>query len=672
MSGAPDAVGTLDVALGRAAQLIASDPTLAIEQANEILKVVPGQAAATLILGAANRAAGKLTMALAVLEPLSRAHPAWAGAHYERALALGLVGERDRAIAALRRAVELKPGHGDAWRALGDLLVTSGDSTGADAAYARHIRAATSDPRLLEPAAALSEGRIAVAEALLRTRLKQSPTDVVAIRMLAEVAARLGRYGDSETLLQRCLELAPGFHAARHNLAVVLHRQNRPADALREADRLLEGDPGNAGARNLKAAILARIGEVQQSAEIYRQILDEHPGHPKIWQSYGHSLKTAGRQEESIAAYRRSIELAPAFGEAYWSLANLKTFRFTADDVRAMLDQLAADDVEIEDRFHFHFALGKALEDSGDFESSFEHYAEGNRLRRSVIDYDAEDLSGYVRRSRALLTEDFFASRRGLGSPAADPIFIVGLPRAGSTLVEQILSSHSLVEGTQELPDLGVIARQLAGRKRRSEPSHYPEAMAGLGADQLRALGERYLEQTRIQRRTGLPFFIDKMPNNWEHLALIHLILPNAKVIDARRHPMSCCFSVFKQHFARGQRFSYELGELGRYYRDYVDLTAHIDSVLPGRVHRVHYERMVEDTEGEVRRLLDYCGLPFEESCLRFYENERAVRTASSEQVRRPIYRDALEQWTHYEPWLGPLRDALGPALTGYPDAHRD
>jgi len=511
-----------------------------------------------------------------------------------------------------------------------------------------------------------------VAEALLRAHLKQYPTDVVAIRMLAEVAARLGRYGDSETLLQRCLELAPGFHAARHNLAVVLHRQNRPADALREVDRLLQGDPGNAGARNLKAAILARIGEVQQSAEIYGRILEEHPGHPKIWQSYGHSLKTAGRQQESIAAYRRSIELAPAFGEAYWSLANLKTFRFSDDDIRAMRDQLAADDAAIEDLFHFHFALGKALEDSGDYAVSFEHYAEGNRLRRSVIDYDAEDLSGYVRRSRALLTEDFFASRRGLGSPAADPIFIVGLPRAGSTLVEQILSSHSLVEGTQELPDLGVIARQLAGRKKRSEPSLYPEAMTGLGADELRALGERYLEQTRIQRRTALPFFIDKMPNNWEHLALIHLILPNAKVIDARRHPMSCCFSVFKQHFARGQRFSYDLGELGRYYRDYVDLTAHIDSVLPGRVHRVHYERMVEDTEGEVRRLLDYCGLPFEESCLRFYENERAVRTASSEQVRRPIYRDALEQWIHYEPWLGPLRDALGPVLTGYPDAHRD
>ena len=296
MSGAPEAVGTLEIALGRAAQLLASDPALAIEQANEILKVVPGQAAATLILGAANRAAGKLTMALAVLEPLSRAHPAWAGAHYERALALGLVGERDRAIAALRRAVELKPGHGDAWRALGDLLVTSGDSAGADAAYANHIRAATRDPRLLEPAAALGEGKIAVAEALLRAHLKQHPTDVAAIRMLAEVAARLGRFGDSETLLLRCLELAPGFHAARHNYAVVLHRQNRPADALREVDRLLEGDPGNAGARNLKAAILARIGEVQQSAEIYGRILEEHPGHPKIWQSYGHSLKTAGRQ----------------------------------------------------------------------------------------------------------------------------------------------------------------------------------------------------------------------------------------------------------------------------------------------------------------------------------------------------------------------------------------
>ena len=671
MSGAQEPVGTLEVALAHAEALLDSDPALAAEQASEILKVVPGHPVATIILGAAHRAAGDAAAALAVLEPLSRTQPNWAAAHYELGLALGLAERSAPAIASLRRAVELKPDMSDAWRALADQLTATGDTRAADAAYARHIKAATRDPRLLEPAAALCDGRIAVAEALLREHLKKYPTDVAAIRMLAEVAARLGRYHDSEVLLARCLDLAPGFHAARHNYAVVLHRQNRPADALREVERLLEADPRNAGGRNLKAAILARIGEVQQSTEIYAKILEEYPQHPKIWQSYGHALKTAGRQPESIAAYRKSTELEPGFGEAYWSLANLKTFRFTPQDVETMLARLARSDLSTEDRFHFHFALGKALEDAGDYSRSFEHYAEGNRLRRSVIDYDPEELPDRVRRSKALFTSGFFAERAGLGASALDPIFIVGLPRSGSTLIEQILSSHSAVEGTMELPDIDAIARQLGGRKKRGDASAYPEVLGTLGPDELRALGERYLEQTRIQRRSGAPCFIDKMPNNWEHAGLIQLILPNAKIIDARRHPMSCCFSVFKQHFARGQRFSYSLEDVGRYYRDYVDLMAHFDEVLPGRIHRVVYERMVEDTESEVRRLLEYCGLPFEEGCLRFYENERAVRTASSEQVRRPIYRDALEQWTHYEPWLGPLRQALGPAIDNWSRANR-
>jgi tetratricopeptide (TPR) repeat protein len=672
MSGAPEPVGTLEVALAHAAKLLETDPALAAEQAREILKVVPAHPVATIILGASHRARADAAAALEILEPLARAHPNWSSVHFELGLALGAAGRSADAVAALRRAVELKPGMGDAWRALGDHLTALGDVPGADAAYARHIKAATRDPRLLEPAAALCDGRIAVAEALLREHLKQFPTDVVAIRMLAEVAARLGRYHDSETLLARCLELAPGFGAARHNYAVVLHRQNRPAEALREVERLLDQDPRNAGGRNLKAAILARIGEVQQSTEIYAQILKDYPQQPKIWQSYGHALKTAGRQQESIDAYRRSTELAPGFGEAYWSLANLKTFRFTPGDIETMLGQLERGDLSTEDRFHFQFALGKALEDAGDYARSFEHYAEGNRLRRSVVGYEPEELTDRVRRSKALFTAAFFAERAGWGAAAPDPIFIVGLPRSGSTLIEQILSSHSSVEGTMELPDIGTIARELGGRKKRSEPSAYPEVLGTLGPDTLRALGERYLEQTRVQRRSGAPFFIDKMPNNWEHVGLIHLILPNARIIDARRHPMSCCFSVFKQHFARGQRFSYSLDDIGRYYRDYVDLMAHLDSVLPGRVHRVFYERVVENTEAEVRRLLEFCGLPFEEGCLRFYETERAVRTASSEQVRRPIYRDALEQWTHYEQWLGPLKQALGPVLETYPGANKD
>jgi len=385
-----------------------------------------------------------------------------------------------------------------------------------------------------------------------------------------------------------------------------------------------------------------------------------------VWHSYGHALRTTGQQPEAIAAYRRTIELLPSYGEAYWSLANLKTFRFSAGDIEQMQGQLRRTDLAVADRFHFHFALGKALEDAEDFDRSFEHYAEANRLRRSVIVYEADAVSERVEQTKALFTPGFLEAHRGCGAPDPDPIFIVGLPRAGSTLLEQILSSHSAVEGTMELPDIGAIARELGGRTMDNDASAYPGILATLDRDELRALGERFMESTRIQRKTAAPFFIDKNPNNWLHCGLIQLILPNAKIIDARRHPMSCCFSVFKQHFARGNRFSYDLAELGRYYRDYVDLMAHFDLVMPGRIHRAIYERVVEDTESEVRRLLDYCGLAFEEGCLRFYENERAVRTASSEQVRQPIYRDALEQWTHYQPWLGPLEVALGPALESW------
>jgi tetratricopeptide (TPR) repeat protein len=659
--------GSLETALAHAARLLAKSPALAAEQAQEILKAVPDHPGAALMLGTARRMAGDATGAIAVLEPLSKARPEWAAPHYELGLALAAAGQGDAAVSALRCAVRLNPELGEAWRALGDHLAAIGDAPGADDAYAHHIKCSTKDPRLLEAAAALVEGRIAPAEALLREHLRQFPTDVAAIRMLAEVAARLGRYGDAENLLARALELAPSFTAARHNYAVVLHRQFKAEQALTEVDRLLASDPRNPSYRNLKAAILGRIGEYDRSIEIYSAVLAEYPGRAKAWMSFGHALKTAGRQDASIEAYKKSLEIAPGLGEAWWSLANLKTVRFTPQERDQMRSQLQRQDLTPEDRFHFHFAIGKALEDAGEYDNSFLHYEEGNRLRRAGVDYSAAENSAHVKRSKALFTPEFFAARAGWGCTAPDPIFIVGLPRSGSTLLEQILASHPEVEGTMELPDLPNIVRELGGRKWRGQTSRYPEILATLEAPELAALGERYLAQTRIQRKSGAPFFIDKLPNNFAHVGLIHLALPKAKIIDARRHPLGCCFSGFKQHFARGQHFTYGLEEIGLYYRDYVELMAHFDAVLPGTVHRVIYETMVEDTEAEVRRLLDYCGLPFDERCLRFYENERAVRTASSEQVRQPIYRDGLDHWRHYEPWLGPLKEALGPVLAAYP-----
>jgi tetratricopeptide (TPR) repeat protein len=526
----------------------------------------------------------------------------------------------------------------------------------------------TRDPRLMEAGLALVEGQLAVAERLLRPHLKEKPTDIAAIRMMAELAARLGRYKDAENLLRRALELAPAFTAARANLATILYRQNRPAEAVETLDRLMEDDPANPAHLNLKAAALGRIGGYEEAIGLYGEVLARFPAQPKVWMSYGHVLKTVGRQADSIAAYRRAIGLAPTLGEAWWSLANLKTVVLGEEDVAAMTAALETSGIAEEDRFHLHFALGKALEDAGEATPAFAHYAKGNRLRRAGITYDPEETEAQAARSAALFTPEFFAAREGRGCPARDPIFILGMPRAGSTLIEQILASHSRIEGTMELPDIPAMVHRISGRKLRSDESAYPECLADFPPDELRALGEEYLERTRIQRKTDRPLFIDKMPNNWAHLGFIHLILPNAAIVDARRHPLGCCFSNFKQHFARGQTFTYDLAELGRYYRAYVETMRHFDQVLPGRIHRVIYEHMVEDPEGEVRRLLDHLGLEFEPQCLKFHETERAVRTASSEQVRRPINREGLDAWRDFEPWLGPLKEALGPVLAAYPE----
>jgi tetratricopeptide (TPR) repeat protein len=521
-----------------------------------------------------------------------------------------------------------------------------------------HVSAGINNPVLMEAALALHDNRLHDAEPLLKAHLKRDPYDVAAIRMLAELAGRIGRYNDAENLLLRAVELAPTFIAARSNLAMLLHRQGRSAAALAELEHIAAIDSADAVNPNLKAAALGRIGEYDEAIAIYQQVLQAPDAHPKVWMSYGHVLKTVGRAAESVAAYRKALERAPGLGEVWWSLANLKTVRFGDADIAAMELALASNNLSDQDAFHLHFALGKAHEERKSAEQAFCHYEKGNALRRKTLPYDSGDTHRQVTRAKQLYTPEFLASRQGQGHRAPDPIFILGMPRAGSTLIEQILASHSMVEGTMELPDIPALAANA-----RSEPGGI-EALSG---DDLRGLGQAYLDRTRIQRKSDKPHYIDKLPNNWVHSGFIHLILPNAKIIDARRHPLDCCFSNFKQHFARGQAFSYDLEDMGRYYADYVDLMAHFEAVLPGRIHRVIHERLIENTEAEIRALFGYLGLPFEEACLRFYDNDRAVQTASSQQVRRPINRDGVDQWRPYELHLGPLKAALGNLWQSYP-----
>jgi tetratricopeptide (TPR) repeat protein len=505
---------------------------------------------------------------------------------------------------------------------------------------------------------ALNENRLDVAERILKPHLKEDPFDAAAIRMLAELAARIGRWKDAENLLRRAVELAPGWTAAKANLALVLGRMGRPAEAIELLDDIFAEEPEDIGHWNLKAATLGRLGDFDEAIRLYEGVLERAPDQPRVWLSYGHMLKTVGRQADAIAAYRKAIAINQTLGEAWWSLANLKTVKFDDADLEAMQAALHAPVLSDEDRFHLDFGLGKALHDAGRPDEAFAHYSSANALRLKSHPYRPGEIARTVDRSIELFTADAFAERQG-GCEAPDPIFIVGLPRAGSTLIEQILASHSLIEGTAELPDLPLLARK-NGR--------YPANALELSEQQRRDLGEEYLKRAGVQRRTDRPFFVDKLPNNWLYVPFIHLILPKAKIIDARRHPLSCCFSNFRQHFARGQDFTYDLGDVGRYYADYVRLMAHVDAVLPGRVHRVIYERMVDHTETEIRALLDYCGLGFEPQVLEFYKTDRAVRTASSEQVRRPIYREATEEWRAYESHLGLLKQALGPVLGAYPD----
>jgi tetratricopeptide (TPR) repeat protein len=538
----------------------------------------------------------------------------------------------------------------------------------------------TADPRLQRAMQALRENRPQAAEAPLRKLIEDEPGNANALALLAEAVLRQDRHAEAEELLLGAIVADPDLHAARHALVTVLLMRRKNADAFAHIDAVIAREPRNAAHRALKAMAHAWVGQHAQAAKEYELVLAAGPTQPGPWLAHAHTLRTLGRGDDAVAAYRKAIERFPKLGEPYWSLANVKTFRFDESEVAAMRALLATSDLPVESKIQIGFALGHALEERGDHEASFERYRDANALKRVTLDYNAERTSAYVTNCRSLFTPAFLAQKSGGGATARDPIFIVGLPRSGSTLIEQILASHPMVEGTMELRVLPYIVgrvgskgatRFVHGQTHRAlltdSQAPYPEILRNLDQETFAVLGGEYLERASVHRLTERPLFTDKMPDNFAHVGFIHFALPNAKIVDARRHPLACCMSAFKHYFPLGKDFSYSLSDLGRYYSDYVSLMAHFDEVLPGKVHRVFYERMIETPEAEIRRLLDYLELPFEEACLRFHETERPVRTASAEQVRRPISQDARENWRPFEPWLGPLKAALGPALDAYP-----
>ncbi|MFL5236188.1 MAG: tetratricopeptide repeat-containing sulfotransferase family protein [Rhizomicrobium sp.] len=529
----------------------------------------------------------------------------------------------------------------------------------AFAAAAERLSAARplSDRRLQEIEAAISEGRLTFAEEELARYLNLHPADADAIFLMARTQLRLGRQAQSIILLKRCVELTPHFIAARYNYADLLLRAKDFPSAMDEIARLLATDPRNPLFRQLQANVLRSVGEGARSVDILGQLAAEYPERFESWLNYGHGLRALGQRDGSIAAYRRAIELQPSSGKAYWALANLKMVRLSDADIEAIEQQLKRTDLAPDDRVQLQYALGKAYEDKGAYGRSFEQYARGNAAMRLRIPYDPAGVSRHVAASKALFTPQFLMSRKGAGSKAPDPIFIVSLPRSGSTLTEQILSSHSAIEGAEELPYITLLAKRL-------ETQGYPATLDNVDIAAFQEFGEEYLRVASAHRKLGRQFFVDKKPPNWFHLGLIHLILPNAKIIDARRHPVACCFSQFRQYFHKPRP---RQAELGRLYRDYVELMAHFDRILPGKVHRVFYEELVANPETEIRKLLEYLDLPFEEKCLYFHETKRSILTPSSEQVRSPLFTEAVAQWRNYEPWLGPLIDSLGSVLTEYP-----
>ena len=620
-----------------------------------------------LFMAISQRYLGRVPDALDTLQTLERHHPRFSRLYEERGHCFVVMKQAPQAIEAFLQAVNINYALPASWRMLDGLYRMTSQADNA-AMAGSHVATLKSLPQEIVTATGLFlDGDLDVAESLIRAYLLKHGDHIEGMRLLARIGVARNVLDDPELLLAAVLERAPDYRTARREYAEVLLDLHKYQDARRELDRLRKEEPDNRLFKTLYATGCVGLGEHERAIGLYRELLLNVPEDADLHLSIAHAQKTLGLRQEAIDSYRKAAACRPTFGDAYWSLANLKTYRFTDQELAQLRAAESAPSAGAVDRYHLCFALGKALEDQSDYAESFHYYELGNALKRTESKYRPEIIENNTRQQIEFVTPEFIAHHAGFGVPNPDPIFIVGLPRSGSTLLEQILASHSQVEGTQELANIQQIVGKLRGRDPDLNDPLYPRILTQLAAEDFRKLGEQYLADTRVYR-SGKPFFIDKMPNNFRHLGLIHLMFPNARIIDARREPMACCFSNLKQLFANGQEFTYSVEDIARYYRTYLDLMRHWDQALPGRVLRVHHEDVVDDLEGNVRRLLDFCGLEFEPQCIDFHKTERSVRTASSEQVRQPIYREGLDQWTHFEPWLDPLKNALGDALERYRD----
>ncbi len=637
----------------------------ALRAAEALAAQVPENRDVLYLIALSQRYLNKVPEALATLERLEQHHPGFSRLYQERGHCYVAMKDAPRAIDAFLRGVNINPALPASWSLLEGLYRMTGQTENERMAAGHLAALKRIAPEVVHATDLFSDGELTLAENVVRAYLLKRGNDVEAMRLLARIGLKRDVLDDAELLLEAVLELAPEYRAARHDYALVLLQRHKYLRAREELEKLLRLEPGNKEYRTLYANTCVGLGEHERALPLYRELLAGAPRAEDLHLSVAHCLKTLGRQPEAIEAYRASAAARADFGDAYWSLANLKTYRFTDEEIARMHREEAAPATRLIDRYHLCFALGKALEDRGEYQESFRYYEQGNALKRSESRYRPEPFERNTRLQSEVCTREFFEGRKGVGSESAEPIFILGLPRAGSTLLEQILASHSRVEGTHELADIQRLVMELQGRDPDMSHPRYPGVLAQLKPEEFLKFGEKYLSDTRFYR-TGKPHFIDKMPNNFRHIGLIHLLLPNARIIDARREPMACCFGNLKQLFANGQEFTYGIEDIARYYRTYLELMRHWDAVLPGRILRVWHEDVVADLEGNVRRILDFCGLPFEPACVEFYKTERSVLSASSEQVRQPIFREGLDQWKNYEPWLGPLKDALGDALVRY------